>query len=183
MNPQQQFDSYSRKNRDYLLKYITVMTGDSNVAEDILQEALIYTWSRWNEFDAIKNFNSLVFHKAKFLYIDKLRHFKKRRNLVVLISLDAKDTMGNCIWHSIEDRNNLIENYIDNDTVNHFVGSVKMHPKYLEFFRLHKYHEIPSKQLAEYFDIPERTIRTRAYRATKILKKEWEKYRAQDSDI
>jgi RNA polymerase sigma-70 factor (ECF subfamily) len=69
-----------------LQSWLTGMTRDSNLAEELVQEAMITVWRKAAQYDASKAAASTWLYRiARNLYVDQLRREKVRNRAVILL--------------------------------------------------------------------------------------------------
>lgn len=91
-----------------LLRHLTVMTGDPELAADVLQEAFARAWQRWRRVSSLQNPEAWVRtvawrvavsqHRRRLVALDRLRLFlgqdePAQRGLVVEESMDLRTAL------------------------------------------------------------------------------------------
>jgi RNA polymerase sigma-70 factor (ECF subfamily) len=139
-----------------LHSFVSRMVSDSQMAQDIVQEAYINLYKTIDRIDAKRSFSIYVFSIARNTAISYLRQKKKH------ISLDMIE---------LAEEERLYEQLVTRETQQTVRRAVaKLEPKYRRVIRLYYFDDVSYEQIAKSLQLPVNTVRTYLFRAKKILR-------------
>ena len=149
----------------YIRKIIQNMVGENLEKEDkeeILQDAFFVLWKRYNQNYQINNLDSYLAGIARNLVKEKLRKTKKNVNI---------DSIENLVEFASEDTYEQ-----ERDSIEKIYSKIKQLKNIdIQIVTKFYYSEKSIKDIAKELHMSETNIKTRLYRARKIIKKEIEK--------
>lgn len=141
-----------------LLRHICIMTQDSDMAQDICQDAFVRAYLNINKYDAKYSFSTWLYGIAVNRALDYLR--KKRS-----ICLDSIP--------EIKVESNLEEKLVLKDTAELVRRAVAKLPlKYQMVVSLYYWRQFQYQEIAEILNVPMNTVKTWLRRAKAELKEE-----------
>lgn len=157
----QLYDKY--KNR--VFGFLVRMTGDREIAEDLLQETFFAALRNAEQFDRSRSFLSWLFGIAHKRTIDYFRHAK--------VETDHKEDTGGSVGSKLEPPDQQLSNQSLRDLINEAVETLD--PLQREVFLLRELGGVPFKEIAEIMDCPINTALGRMRLALKNIRKELKK--------
>ncbi|KOH42783.1 hypothetical protein NC99_43970 [Sunxiuqinia dokdonensis] len=163
------FEQYFKDYHFMLVAYAQKFVHDEEVAYDLVQDAFLNLW---------RNFSSLSNPKAAKSYLftsvrnNCLNHLSKKsvRNKYSEESLRQK-------IEEINDYQTAYSSLLEKEIEEKLRKAVASLPeKYQQPFRLSRFENQSTKEIAEQLDLPVRTVETRIYRALKQIKIELQDY-------
>ncbi len=145
-----------------LYGYLIKITGDSEMAKDLLQNVLIKCWKGMKRYNEQNKFSSWLFSIAHNTAIDGVR--KKNRNSKEVNFEEIENS------HSGEDPHNKIIHDETKAIINRIVN--KLPEKQKEVFLLRTHGELTFKEIAELMKEPLNTVLSHMHYAVKKLRKE-----------
>jgi RNA polymerase sigma-70 factor (ECF subfamily) len=130
-----------------LVGYITTLTNDMDVSEDIVQQAFITLWKQRESLDVSKSIKSFLYTIAYNAYVDQYRKLKRQDVFFDELRLEA-------IREGIAEDNELLEQRISK--LKRIVESLP--PRCREVLELHKMEGLKYKEIAETLDISLKTV-------------------------
>lgn len=141
---------------------------DEFAAEDIVQDVFLYVWKNRQVLDMEKNFHSYLFQAAytrSLDYMKKNRHLEKYQKSSIQDYLDEYDSLAN------QDETVLEQLYVKDfyEQLYELLDRIPAHRR--EVFLLTYVRGMQTKEIAEWLNIPRRTVESHLYLAVKFLKK------------
>jgi RNA polymerase sigma-70 factor (ECF subfamily) len=155
------YDKYKNRVFGFLLR----MTGDREIAEDLLQETFLAALRNADQFDRSRNFLSWLFGIAHKRTIDYFRHAK--------VETDHKEDAETAIGSKIEAPDQQLSNQSLRKVINEAVE--ELDPLQREVFLLRELGGVPFKEIAVIMDCPINTALGRMRLALKNIRKELKK--------
>ncbi len=155
-----------------LLRTAQYLTGSAQEAEDLAQETVLRAMSAIDTFEAGTNAKAWLLTILRRLHIDRLRASRRR---VSAISLDGQDGIDPAAppddagaydskWHSPEA---ILEGFEDAE----IVGALKALPDEIRWtLLLVDVEQMEHREAARILDVPEGTIKSRAFRGRAMLR-------------
>lgn len=154
-------DRYEEK----LLRYANYLTGDLQVASDVVQESFIKAFVNLNGFNVERKFSSWIYRIA---HNEAVNHLKKYRKEIL-----GSDTIFDFIRDS---KVSIEESYEKEETINNLKSCLnKLKLTYSEPLVLYFLEEKSYEEIAEILRIPVGTVGTRINRGKKLLKEQCER--------
>ncbi len=157
----QLYDKY--KNR--VFAFLVRMTGNKELAEDLLQETFLAALRNSHQFDRNRSFLSWIFGIAHKRTIDHFRHAKVETEH----QHDAERSVGT----RLESPEESVSNQHLRGLINEAVESLD--PLQREVFLLRELGDVPFKEIARIMDCPINTALGRMRLALRNIRKELEK--------
>jgi RNA polymerase sigma factor (sigma-70 family) len=162
-----EFDKNMRGELSHLKHYALSLTMDIDDAKDLMQETVLKAYKYKSKFEAGTNLRGWLFTILKNTFINNYRKASKRRTF-----LDSTDNTFFIDTHAEKVENEAEMSFIRKD----LETAIATLPEDLKMTFLmnaegFKYHEI-----AEEFDIPLGTVKTRIFMARKILRSKLSSY-------
>jgi len=163
-NPKGFSELYDRC-KDRVFGFLLRMTGDRDVAEDMLQETFLAALRNADRFDPSRSFLSWLFGIAHKRVIDHYRHAKVE-------AAHINDTGG-----SVGSRIDSPDQSLSNKRLRTLVSeaAAQLDPAQREVFLLRELGDVPFKEIAEIMDCPINTALGRMRLALKNMRKELKK--------
>lgn len=155
------YDKY--KNR--VFGFLVRMTGDREIAEDLLQETFLAALRNADQFDRSRSFLSWLFGIAHKRTIDFFRHAK--------VETDHKQDAEGAIGSKIDAPDQRLSNQSLRGIINDAVG--QLDPLQKEVFLLRELGGVPFKEIANIMNCPINTALGRMRLALKNIRKELKK--------
>ncbi len=151
---------------DTLLKYANRFTKNESDAEDLLQNTLMKVFRYQNNYSKGSNLLGWIYTIMRSCFLNDCRKKKLAANYMNN-SLSVNDP-------TLNSSKNKSENRFLMEDINAVMETVpeKYMSAFIMYFEGYKYYEI-----AEYFNVPEGTVKTRIHAARKLLQKKLSNYR------
>ncbi len=159
------FSILYEKYKNRVFGFLVRMTGDREIAEDLMQETFFAALRNSDQFDRSRSFLSWLFGIAHKRTIDYFRHVKVEAN--------HKDDAGNAVGSKIDRPDRELMNKSIQQIVHDAVGSLD--PLQREVFLLREMAGVPFKDIAVIMDCPINTALGRMRLALINLRKELKK--------
>lgn len=162
------FEALMRKNNQLLFRTARSIVKNDAEAEDVLQESYIKAWQSLNKFRAESKLSTWLVRIVVNEALGRLR-----RNKIEFLELDEIMTPEN--EKGITDLIDLLENRPEAQTLNkqlrqQLENSIDQLPDaFRTVFMLRAVQELSSEEVAQMLEIPQNTVRTRFFRARKLL--------------
>jgi RNA polymerase sigma-70 factor, ECF subfamily len=153
------------KHGGYLYSFIFRMTGNPQDTEDIFQETWIKVMRNIGSFRGDSKFTTWVLQIALNIFRDSSR---KRKNYSA-VSLD--DVANYLVWDGGIDENQISRT----QKVKEIIDALP--EKMRAVMILKYYHDMNDAEIGEIVGCPEGTVKSRIFRASKMIKEKWEKRR------
>jgi RNA polymerase sigma-70 factor (ECF subfamily) len=159
------FATLYEKYKNRVFGFLVKMTGEREVAEDLLQETFLAAYRNASQFDRSRNFLSWLFGIAHKRTIDYFRHARVESDH----QIDAVDSVGSRI-ESADSR-------LSNENLRNLIKSAveQLDPLQREVFMLRELGDVPFKDIAEIMDCPINTALGRMRLALKNIRKDLQK--------
>ena len=159
---------------DSLTRFLSRMMGDQTAAEDVFQDAFLQAHQALDSFDATRRFRPWLFTIAANKARDALRKSGRRRTLSLsatvsdrsgasFVDLMAIDLPGPDFALETEEQSAMVQRAID-----------AMTPRLREILLLAYFQKMSYAQIAELFDIPVGTVKSRLHAAVASFAKRWQ---------
>ncbi|SFH02110.1 RNA polymerase sigma factor [Pedobacter insulae] len=156
------FDSLIIEYRSQLKTYAMNFTRDEDDADDLIQDTLLKAFTYFANFKPGTNFRGWLFTIMKNTFINNYRRSTRSRALIIT----EENISSNNLAHSAS-RNNGELKFINEDISKALKTlPTNLYDPFIRYFEGYKYHEI-----AEEFDMPVGTVKTRIHHARLQLKK------------
>lgn len=156
------------------------VTGDTTLAEDVLQEAAITAMRKLSDFDPESNFVAWMSQIVRFTALNFLKS-KKRRNAESLSVHPAREAISHsgvsadsCVTAAGQLQDEQVE--FDDDVVN---AIESLDPDRRSCFLLRTIHNLAYDEIAEIVGLPEGTAMSHVHRAKVTLRESLSSYRRQ----
>lgn len=152
-----QYRHIVEKYKDKIFNYVNYsFAKDSDLAEDITQEAFIRAFDNLKKFDVDRPFSPWLFKIATNI---ALTHIGKRKNISLEVLPEAPDKVD------------IIQKMQNKSMREMLVKKIEELPSnYQEVINLHYWQEMKYEEIAVILSIPIGTVRTWLYRAKAMLK-------------
>ena len=155
------YDKYKNRVFGFLMR----LTGDREIAEDILQDTFVAALRNIGQFDRSRNFLSWVFGIAHKRTIDYFRHAK--------VETEHQNDLGRSVGSRLDAPDDRITNKDLRQVINDAVETLE--PSQREVFLLREMGDVPFKEIAEIMNCPINTALGRMRLALRNIRKEVEK--------
>ena len=173
------FGSLLRRYEKELFNFLAKFLGQSSLAEDVFQESFLQVYISAADFDVSRRFRPWLYTIAANKARDALRRQARRPS----VQLTAGDDEGGEVdlWHNLLKDETTPEKLYDlkqrKQQVRLVVARLPEHLR--EILILAYFNQLPYKELAEVFDIPIGTVKSRLHSAVAAFAK---KYREVDKE-
>ncbi|WP_185218024.1 RNA polymerase sigma factor [Sphingobacterium mizutaii] len=150
------------KHEHHLKSYALNFTKDPEDADDLVQETLLKALRYFEKFKHDTNLAGWLFTIMRNSFYNSCRRLAHRKNFHSL------EENYNLVYQATEKSNNLGETKIVGEDI--LSALDKLPPILSETFLMH-FEGYKYKEIAEYYDIPEGTVKTRIHDARKRLQK------------
>jgi RNA polymerase sigma-70 factor, ECF subfamily len=149
---------------NFTYKYV----GNTQDAEDTVQETFVKAWRNLKKFDQNKKFKTWIFAIAKNTAID----FIKKKKAIPISKFDAQDG-GNFLIDALADPSPLPYELLEKAGMAHILNSAieKLSPACRAVLSLRYSNDFTFKEIAESLNEPLNTVKSRYRRGLSILKK------------
>lgn len=156
------------------------LSGSRSDAEDLTQEAFFRAYRSFSDYDGTKPFENWIFRIVTRLFLDLLRH---RRRRVTAVSFDTplNGAPGeDAVRYEVPDESLCPEAALLDRTLSEDLerALASLSPEQRLLITLADIEQLPYKDIAEILGRPVGTIRSRLHRAHKALRVKIEGYRA-----
>ncbi|MBN1550047.1 RNA polymerase sigma factor [bacterium] len=159
------FSTLYEKYKNRVFGFLIRMTGDREIAEDLLQETFFAALRNADQFDRSRSFLSWLFGIAHKRTIDYFRHVK--------VETDHKEDAGNAVGSRIDRPDQELMNKNIQVIVREAVA--ELDPLQKEVFLLREMAGVPFKEIAVIMNCPINTALGRMRLALKNIRKELKK--------
>jgi len=162
------------RHHDDLMRFLRRMTGSNALAEDVFQDTFLQIHQSLNTFDTSRRFKPWLYTIAANKARDALRRAKRRKALslsaqtadegpafVDLLAIDIPDPDAEL---SAEERSRLVQDAID-----------AMPLGQREILLLAYFQKLSYQQIADHFEIPLGTVKSRLHAAVASFAKRWQR--------
>ncbi|MCA9293080.1 MAG: sigma-70 family RNA polymerase sigma factor [Phycisphaerales bacterium] len=157
-----------------LIRFLTRMMGDHSAAEDVFQDAFLQAHQALETFDSSRRFRPWLYTIAANKARDALRKAGRRRTVSLsaavsdrsgasFVDLMAIDLPGPGFALDQEEQAAMVQRAID-----------AMTPRLREILLLAYFQKLSYGQIAEFFDIPVGTVKSRLHAAVASFAKRWQ---------
>jgi RNA polymerase sigma-70 factor (ECF subfamily) len=162
---QKGFSVLYNKYKNRVFGFLFKMTGERNVAEDLLQETFLAAYRNAFQFDRTRSFLSWLFGIAHKRTIDYFRHAK--------VEIDHRQEAMESVGSRIE----APDEELANENVRRIVNSAveSLDPFQRDVFLLRELGGVPFKEIAEIMNCPINTALGRMRLALRNIRKDLEK--------
>jgi RNA polymerase sigma-70 factor, ECF subfamily len=162
-----EFESEAVPHMDILYNYALRMTGNSDDANDLVQETYLKAYRFWDKYEKGTNIRAWLFRIMKNSYINRYRKESKEPDTV---DYDDIANFYNTIRDQYTDQNDLQEKIFGGLLEDDVARTLESLP---EDFRtvviLSDIEGLSYEEIAEFVDCPIGTVRSRLHRGRKIL--------------
>lgn len=159
------FSTLYEKYKNRVFGFLIRMTGDREIAEDLLQETFLAALRNAEQFDSSRNLLSWLFGIAHKRTIDYFRHVK--------VEIDHKKDAENAVGSKLESPDTALSNKGVQALVREAVE--ELDPSQREVFLLREMAGVPFKEIAVIMNCPINTALGRMRLALKNIRKELKK--------
>jgi RNA polymerase sigma-70 factor (ECF subfamily) len=145
--------------------FLLKMTGERDVAEDLLQETFLAAYRNAFQFDRNRSFLSWLFGIAHKRTIDYFRHAR--------VEIDHQQDAVDSVGSRLESPEMTLSNEKLRQIINEAVE--RLDPLQREVFMLRELGDVPFKDIAEIMDCPINTALGRMRLALKNIRKDLQK--------
>ena len=170
------FEMLASRYRDALRRYLSGMTRDSNVAEDLLQETLLRVWTRAEQWNGQGTVKSWLFRVATNLALNDMRNRKRRREQTLDTGHADSDfgTPDTPAWMAGAFALTPEQCALQAEDATRLRRLVAELPEAKRnVLRLVYEEDMELRDVAGLLDIPEGTVKSRLYHARKHLSRCW----------
>lgn len=155
------------------------LAGTRSDAEDLTQEAFFRAYRSFRDFEGDRPFENWIFRIVTRLFLDLLRN---RRRRVKVVSYDAplqRDGADDNLYFDMADSTPNVEQTMMNSSLSEEMQSAleSLSPEQRTLIILADVENVPYKDIAEMFDKPVGTIRSRLHRTHKLIRHRLEQAR------
>lgn len=170
--PIQRFERLMRSSYSKVYNLAYRLVGNPNDAEDLTQEAYYRAFRRFDTYDGTKPFENWIFRILGRLFLDLMRHRKRR---VRTVSYDAplpEENRENVYFEKPDESTNP-EILLMQETLSDRLQDAmsKLTPEQQTIVILADVEGMPYKEIAEKIGAPVGTVRSRLHRSHKTLRK------------
>jgi RNA polymerase sigma-70 factor (ECF subfamily) len=159
------FSRLYEKYKNRVFGFLVKMTGEREVAEDLLQETFLAAYRNAFQFDRSRSFLSWLFGIAHKRTIDYFRHAR--------VEVDHQGDAADSVGSRIESADARLTNESIRKVINEAVE--QLDPLQREVFMLREVGDVPFKDIAEMMNCPINTALGRMRLALKNIRKDLQK--------
>jgi len=152
---QQLFDNLISRYNDVLFKHAFWLTGNRELAKDVVQETYFRAWTsidKLNAFDKALPWLLTILRRA--IFYEQRHQYRQAETINYLSSLETET--------GVDDANMLLDIYNALDSIS---------PNHREVFLLFHLHEFTYEEISEILQIPKGTVMSRLARAREALQR------------
>ncbi len=159
---------------DPLLRFLIRMTGQREMAEDVFQDAFLQVHQSLESFDTTRRFKPWLFTIAANKARDALR--KAQRRNAVSLSTRAGEGDGDALVDLLELDMPDLDARLQSEELSELVQKAidGMPPRLREILLLAYFQRLTYAQIADAFEIPLGTVKSRLHAAVASFAKQWE---------
>ena len=156
------FDTMVIQHHSKLKAYAMGFTNDSENADDLLQDTLLKAFTYFSKFKPETNFKAWLFTIMKNTFIN---NYRKNTRVQKIVSTEDEISSSQLLHSAAQNQGELI---FINDDIDKALKTLpeNLYQPFIRYFEGYKYQEI-----AEEFDMPIGTVKTRIFYARQHLKK------------
>ena len=157
------FEALIRAHQDSLYAFVLRLSGRTDIAEDIVQEAFVRVLRNLDRFDSRFRFSTWLFTIAKRLYVNAMQKLKPTYDSDAIGRRESigpapgNETTRGEMMHTVR---GLVDHALTGLT-----------PQQREIILLFHQQEWGITQIAEHLDMPEGTVKSHLHRARKRMKR------------
>ncbi len=161
------FELLVRRHAQELQQFIVRFTGDSALAEDVVQESFLQVHTSAAKFDPKRRFKPWLFTIAANKARDQLRKRGRRKEVGFDAQLSGEDSSGQRFVHLLSGEVPPSDEELEIDEKRRLVKRVvdDMPENLREVLTLAYFHKFPYKEIAEILEIPLGTVKSRLHAA------------------
>ncbi|HWP30191.1 MAG TPA: sigma-70 family RNA polymerase sigma factor [Fimbriimonadales bacterium] len=175
----ERFERLMKKTYSKVYNFAYRLVRNSSDAEDLTQETYYRALRKFDTYDGSKSFENWIFKILGRLFLDLIRHRKRR---VKTVSYDAPlphEHDDIVYFEKPDDSTNPEAQLMKEELSDELERAIKnLTPEQQSIMRMADVEEIPYQEIAERLDAPIGTIRSRLHRTHKTLRKKLAKIRA-----
>jgi len=162
----QAFDKLVKENKDKMFALTLRMTGDREVALDLMQDTFLTAFKEIGRFRGEAGFSSWLYRIAS----NKTLNYLKRKKILSFIPLTEQTS---------ETVSYQMPEYVDGEGLNQELASAvdALPPKQKLVFNLRFYDQLPFAKIAGILNKSESTVKTNYQKAIEKLRKKLESFR------
>ncbi|MGS2762641.1 RNA polymerase sigma factor [Sinomicrobium sp. M5D2P9] len=153
------FEKVFKLHYSWLCNYVAKLSGDADLAEDIVQEVFIRLWESRNDIDVHTSVKHYLFKACHREFLQHIRREKKENNL-----LDALK------WETLHELHAEGTNNISVKIQAVHQAIEQLPPKCREAFLLSRYNQLKYKEIAEEMGISIKTVEIHISKALTLLR-------------
>ncbi|SRR6266568_2899066 len=171
------FETLSARYRGSIYRHVLTMIHDSSASEDVVQEVFLRIWTHAEQWHGRGSFKAWLFRIATNLALNHLRTLRRRRQQPLEMPpdpLDEDDESSVPSWmvdHSLPGLDALLEENERRQLLQQLIEELPEEKRAV--FRLVHDAEMETRQVAQTLGIPEGTVKSRLYYATRRLAQKW----------
>lgn len=146
------FNYYGR-----LCTYVTEITKDNSVSEDIVQELFIKLWTNRENIEVRENITGYLFKSSRNAALNYLRCEKSKKNAIEKIPFDIPQLEDDDLEH--DKILSALEKCIN-----------QLPARSKEVFLLHRFEGLKQKEISEKLNISVKTIKNQIWKSMQFLK-------------
>ena len=148
--------------KDKIYRFIYFKVSSEEKADDLVNDTFIKVFHYLRDGQEIENFQAFLYKTARNLVID----FYRTRRQEISLDQAQEITSDIDISKQVDDRMRV-------ENINKYLSALK--PEYIKVVRLHFFDELSFKEISEITGDSEGSVRMRAHRGIKQLKKALQK--------
>ena len=159
---EQAFTVFYNMYKDKIYRFIYFKVSSEEKADDLVNDTFIKVFHYLRDGQEIENFQAFLYKTARNLVID----FYRTRRQEISLDQAQEITSDIDISKQVDDRMRV-------ENINKYLSALK--PEYIKVVRLHFFDELSFKEISEITGDSEGSVRMRAHRGIKQLKKALQK--------
>ena len=165
------FEALVRRHLPAMYRFLTRMTNDAAVAEDLAQETFLKVWRHINRFDVTKPFTTWLYTIAKNTVLD---YFKKKR-AIPFSDIDGEMQDGESFAETLEDESPLVSVLLERAEAGEEVMTAlaALPPTQRMAILLHDAEDLTFQEISEVSGEKLDTVKSRYRRGVLALKKKF----------
>lgn len=173
-NKHPEFETEAIPHMDILYNYALRMTGNSDDANDLVQETYLKAFRFWDKYERGTNIRAWLFRIMKNTYINRYRKETKEPNTV---NYEEIANFYNTIRDRFVDQNDLQEKIFGGLLEDDVAQAIESLPEdFKTVVILSDIEGLRYEEIAEFVDCPIGTVRSRIHRGRKMLQSKLLKY-------
>lgn len=169
-----EFEQFVRDNGKDILRFCRMTCGDNESGDELYQDTMLKLLEKRQRLNFQQNIKSYALSISILLWKNKKKKYANRKRLIPMESMERMETEDNLVIADITALSP--DNRIIQEDERTAVQQVVAHLPERSRMPIHLYYsaDMSVKEIAQFLQIPEGTVKSRMNKAKRLLKKELE---------